>query len=41
MFYCHLADRLQKSISEVMDFSVVELVTWSAYFELKGEKNGN
>jgi hypothetical protein len=36
-----LADHLQKSISEVMDFTTIELKTWAAYFELKGEKNGN
>ena len=40
MFYCSLADRLQKSIIEVMDFDVTELLLWAAYLQIKDEKNG-
>jgi hypothetical protein len=33
-----VADRLKKSISEVMQFSTLELSMWSAYFKLEHDQ---
>ena len=35
-----LADRLHKSIEEVMELTCDELILWVAYFELFEEKHG-
>jgi hypothetical protein len=34
-----VADRLKKSISEVMEFSTLELSMWSAYYKLEQDQS--
>jgi len=38
MFLCFIAEKLHRSIEEVMQFSVQELKIWSAYFELQHDE---
>ena len=33
-----VADRLKKSISEVMEFSTLELSMWSAYYKMEHDQ---
>ena len=33
-----VADRLKKSISEVMEFSTLELSMWSAYYKMESDQ---
>tara|TARA_R100000773_G_C4202543_1_gene104520 strand:- start:591 stop:734 length:144 start_codon:yes stop_codon:yes gene_type:complete len=34
-----LADRLKKSLKEVMEFTTVELELWAGYFQLEADAN--
>jgi len=39
MFVYRLADRLNKSVAEVLEFSVSEVSGWIGYFNIEHEEN--
>ncbi len=40
MFLCALAERLHKTLAEIMRMSIVELRTWEAYLRIQEERRG-